>query len=301
VPKAVTVDDKAVDATLKDLQRMQTKESSVDREVREHDKVVVDMDLSADNVPLEGGQARDHGIYLDEEYYIPGLKEQVLGLKKGDKKTFKLRFPQTHYQKHLAGREVDFAVTVKDVLQLDHPALDDAFARTLGQENLAKIRELIRGNIKEEADEKEKQRTELEALDKLVEKSKFEEIPEIMIATEVDRMIGELRENLGKRGVEFPEYLTNIKKTEADLRVEFAPQAVKRVKTALVIREVGTKERIEVTDADVLSEVQKLMNAYSGNADVQAQLRTDDYQAYLRSTLRNRKVVDLLRETATKQ
>lgn len=299
--KTPTVEDKAIEAALGDLQKMQTKENKIEREVKDHDKVIVDMDLSLAGVPLEGGQARNHGIYLDEEYYIPGIKEQVLGMKAGEKKSFTLKFPETHYQKNIAGCEVQFELTIKEVYELVPPELDDAFAKALGQESMAKVRELIKKNMQDEADQKERQRVEIEALDKVVEKSKFEEVPDIMVETEIDRMITELKDNLAERSVEFEDYLRNIKKSVEEIKKDFATQAEKRVRTALLVRKIGDDKNVEVSDAEVLEEVTKLMNSYTGNAELQEQLRTEDYQDYLRSTLRNRKVVDLLRETVVKK
>lgn len=297
---AVVADDQ-IDGALKDLQRMQTKEIRVTREARDKDKIVVDMDLSQAGVPLDGGQARNHGIYLDEEYYIPGLKEKVLGMKEGEKREFTLKFPENHFQKTLAGKDTDFSVTLKEVYELRHPPVDDALAKMLGQESLAKLKEIIRGNMKTEADEKERQRLELEILDTLVDKSKFEDVPEKVLSDEVARMIDELKRGIAERGVTFEDYLVNIKKTIDDLRMDFMPQAVKRVKTAILIREIGEKEKVEVSDAEVLAEVHDLMNRYSENAEAQEQIRTEEYQDYIRTSLRNRKVLAMLREAAVKK
>lgn len=297
---AVVADDQ-IDGALKDLQRMQTKEIRVTREARDKDKIVVDMDLSQAGVPLDGGQARNHGIYLDEEYYIPGLKEKVLGMKEGEKREFTLKFPENHFQKTLAGKDTDFSVTLKEVYELRHPPVDDALAKMLGQESLAKLKEIIRGNMKTEADEKERQRLELEILDTLVDKSKFEDVPEKVLSDEVARMIDELKHGIAERGVTFEDYLVNIKKTIDDLRMDFMPQAVKRVKTAILIREIGEKEKVEVSDAEVLAEVHDLMNRYSENAEAQEQIRTEEYQDYIRTSLRNRKVLAMLREAAVKK
>lgn len=297
---AVVADDQ-IDGALKDLQRMQTKEIRVTREARDKDKIVVDMDLSQAGVPLDGGQARNHGIYLDEEYYIPGLKEKVLGMKEGEKREFTLKFPENHFQKTLAGKDTDFSVTLREVYELRHPPVDDALAKTLGQESLAKLKEIIRGNMKTEADEKERQRLELEILDTLVDKSKFEDVPEKVLSDEVARMIDELKRGIAERGVTFEDYLVNIKKTIDDLRMDFMPQAVKRVKTAILIREIGEKEKVEVSDAEVLAEVHDLMNRYSENAEAQEQIRTEEYQDYIRTSLRNRKVLAMLREAAVKK
>ncbi|HTK04139.1 MAG TPA: trigger factor [Candidatus Eisenbacteria bacterium] len=298
--KKQTIDDARVDGAVKDLQHMQTKEVRAAREARDKDKIIVDMDLSQKGVPLDGGQARNHGIYLDEDYYIPGLKEKVLGMKEGEKREFSLKFPDTHYQKMLAGKDIDFAVTLKEVYELQNPPLDDAFAKTLGQENMEKLRGVLRENMLLEAEDKEKQRVELEILDMLVAKSKFEDVPDKIMTDEVARMIDELKHGLDERGVKFEDYLVNIKKTLDDLRMEFSAQAIKRIQTAILIREIGEKEKVEVSDADVLAEVQNLMNQYAENAEAQEQVRTEEYQDYLRASLRNRKVLGMLRDAATK-
>jgi len=290
------IEEKEVDKTVNELRKMRTKEALTDRGVQASDKVVLDMDMSLDNVPLEGGQARGHGIYLDEEYYIPGMREALLGLKPGEQKKFRLKFPKEHYQKHLAGRDVDFAVTVKGVYELTPPGLDAEFAKSLGQESIEKLRELLRKNLEEEAAHKEAQRAENEALEKIVERSKFEELPDNMVNQEVERMIHELKHGVVERGLEFDAYLRNIKKTIDELKLEMAPQAVKRVKTALIVREIGDKENIQADDKDIVAETTKLLNAYAKDAEIQNKVRSDEYQEYLQATLRNKKIVEFIKK-----
>lgn len=297
--KEPKIEDAKIDAALKDLQRMQTKEVRVTREAQDKDKIVVDMDLSQAGVPLDGGQARNHGIYLDEEYYVPGLKEKVIGMKEGEKREFSLSFPADHYQKMLAGKEVGFAVTLKEVHELQHPPIDDVFAKTLGQESLEKLRAVIKENMLKEAEEKERQRVEIEILDGLVEKSKFGDVPDVIMNDEVNRMLDELKHGVAERGLKFEDYLTNIKKSLEDLKMEFTTQALKRIKTAIVIREIGEKEGIEASDAELIKEIEDLMNRHSGDPAAQEQIRSEDYQDYVRGSLRNRKVLETLRETAT--
>lgn len=294
--KEVEVPEKDIDQAVKDLRKMRTQEVRSTEPIKDGNKVVLDMDLTLDKVPLDGGQAKNHGIYLDEEYYVPGMKEQLLGLKEGDKKGFRLKFPDNHYQKNIAGKDVDFAVTIKEVFVLTHPELNDEFAKGFGQENMSKLRDLIRDNMKHEAEEKETRRVEAEMLDKIVEKSSFGDISDRIVNTEVERMVDELRESIAERSIKFEDYLTNIKKTLADLKLDFAPQAVKRVKTALAIRDIGEKEKIEVTDAELLEEVNRLINQYKDSSETQERLRSEEYQDWLRTTMRNRKVIALLRK-----
>lgn len=299
--KDPVIEDKAVEDALKELQRMRTKEVRAAREVQPSDKVVVDMDLIIDKVPVEGGQARNHGIYLDEEYYIPGLKDQVIGLKEGEKKTFTLPFPKDHYQKNLAGKNVDFELTMKEIYQLEHPPIDDAFAKEHGQDTIQKLREIIKKNMLDEAQTKERQRAEIEILEKIVEKSTFEDIPEAILNAEIERMLNELRHGLAERGVEFESYLKNIKKSLEDLKKEFAVQATKRINTTLVMRDLAEKEKIEASDVDLLEETQKMINEYSHDAASQEKIRSEEYQDYLRGMLRNKKVLELLITTSAKK
>ena len=81
-PKVVTVKDEDVDRVVGELRKMQRVEREVEREVRKGDKATVDMAMAIDHVTVEGGAAKGHSIYLDEPYYIPGLNEQLLGMKK---------------------------------------------------------------------------------------------------------------------------------------------------------------------------------------------------------------------------
>jgi len=292
------VEDKEIEGSIKELQRMQIKEIRATHPAGTGDKIVVDMDMSLAGVPLDGGQARGHSIFLDEEYYVPGLKEKVLGMKEGETREFTLKFPKDHYQKNIAGQDVGFKVTVKEVYELQYPAADDEFAKTLGQESITKLREILKENILKDKQQKEDQRVEIEILEKLAEKSRFGDLPDRMVNAEVDRMMHELEHGIADRGVGFEDYLKSIKKSVEDLKLDFAAQAVKRIKTALILREYGVRKNIEVSDAEVLEEQQSLLNAYSNNAQAQEQVRSEEYQDYIRTALRNRKVIADMKEKA---
>ena len=110
--KPIEVSEKEVEEALESLRKMKRQEKVIAKPATTEDKVVVDFDLFVGKVPLEGGQARKHGIYLNEKYYIPGLNDQLVGLKAGEAKEFNLKFPDNHYQAHLKGKNVDCKVKV---------------------------------------------------------------------------------------------------------------------------------------------------------------------------------------------
>lgn len=292
----VTDDD--VQKTLKELQSMRRKETVAPRAATKDDKVVVNLEMFLDKVPLDGGQTKNHAIILSESYFIPGLADQLLGMKKGDTKEFELPFPKEHFQKHIAGKLVKFRVKVNDVYVLEAPPLDDAFATALGQKTLVDLKKLLQTNFQEERNQKEGDRQEIELLKELVKRSKFGEIPDLLMTNETGRMIDELEQNIGRQGGKFEKYLASIKKTRAQLALDFAPEALERVKTALVVRTVTEKEKIVVTSEELAEETKKMERLYPNDADMQARIRSGDGQDYLRNTLRNRKTIALLRSKA---
>lgn len=285
-----------VDKVVTGLQKMQTKEAVVARPARATgDKMIVDMQISLDSVPLDGGTTKDHAVYMDEEYYIPGLKEQLQGLKKGDTKEFQLKFPKEHYQKMIAGRDVDFKIEVRDVFELQSPALDDAFAQKIGQSTVAGLRTLIRENLESEARQKETERQEIELLAKAAEHTKFGDIPDILINEETHKMLAELEDGVTRQGMGFEDYLKKIGKTRDQLRLDFAPDAVKRVKTALMIRALANAEQITITDAEVDTEVARVLELYKNAPGEHEQIKSPGAREYLRGMLRNRKVLEWLK------
>ncbi|MFC1612517.1 trigger factor [Patescibacteria group bacterium] len=290
------IEDKKVEETLGNLTKMQTKEVLANRPATKEDKIVIDMDMLKDNVSVEGGQAKDMAVYLSEEHYIPGFNEQLIGLKKDDEKTFTLDFPKEHYQKHLAGAKVEFKIKAKDVFELQRPEVNEEFAKTLGQKSLEELKALVKKNLEHEATHKAQEKWEIEILTKIVDNSKFSDVPELLVNNEVQQMLHELKQNVARQGVDFEDYLKSINKKESDLKLDFAPEAVKRIKISLIIREIAKAEKVEVSDKEIMEETEKMMNAYKENADAQKQVHTPEFQDYLKSRIENRKVIDILKK-----
>ena len=298
--KKPEVAETEVEKSIDELSRMQTREVKVDRAAAGTDKLLVDLRLNQNGVAVDGGTALNHGVYLGEDYYIPGFREQVTGLKAGDTKKFKLPFPKDYHQTSLAGNEVEFEVTVKEVYELTAPERNDEFAKSLGQESMTKLRELIAQNMKVEADDKEQQRQEIELLTSLVKEAQFEELPDLLVNNEVERMVAELAHGIKERGMEFVDYLASIKKSVDDVKLEMTPKAVERIKVAILLRDIGERDGMEVSDAEVLEETARRINAAAHDPAMQKALREDEHQEYISSTLLNRKIIASLLDKAKK-
>lgn len=299
--KTPEVPEHDLDLALKDLQRMQTKEVRVQtgEAAGATDKVVLSVNMKKNGVGVEGGQSPNHAVYLGEEYYIPGFKDHLIGMKEGEEKTFSLPFPKEHPLKNLAGSDVDFEIALKEVYKLEPPTLDDAFAVSLGQKDLAALRERLKENMMNERTEEEAARQEREVLESLAKASSFEDIPDLLLNEEIRKMVSELEYSVEQQGVTFDQYLSSIGKTLAQLKLDFTQQALTRIKIALILRELARKENVQVDDKEMEAELDRLAEQHT-DAESKKRIYSPEYREYMESIMRNRKVLDMLKGAMVK-
>ncbi|OGH81920.1 MAG: trigger factor [Candidatus Magasanikbacteria bacterium RIFOXYB1_FULL_40_15] len=294
------VDDAKITETLDAIRGINAVETPKDGPAVGTDKLVIDMDMKLDNVPIEGGQAKDYQVYLSEDHYVRGFNKEVEGLKKGEEKEFTLDFPDTHYQKMLAGKKVQFKIKVKEVLERHLPELTDEMAKKLGQDTVEKLKETIIKNLEAEAEQKAEQKTEIEMLEKIVADSKFEPIPTVIIDSERQKMFYELKSNLERHGVEIDQYLADIKKTEKELYEEFKTQAEKRAKAALVSRQVAIEQNLKVSEEELNQEIENMREIYKNEKETLERLNDAGVRESIATAIQNKKVVKWLKEKIVK-
>lgn len=291
-----------IEQAKKDLTSMRTKEVRADKDYKsaKGDKVVVALGMKREGVVLEGGESQNHGVYTGEEHYIPGFADQLIGLNEGEKKSFTLKFPKTHYQKHLADQDVDFEIEVKEIFKLEIPKIDDEFAKTVGLKTAAELEEKLSENIQKENEVEEGIRQDKEVLELLANKSTFETIPDLLVNQEIEKMLHELKHNANQQGAEFENYLKSIGKTLAELKLDFTPTALTRVKVAMILKEVAEKEKIKPTEEEVSNELDKLAENYKDNKEATETLYSPQYRDYIERQMTNRKTIDFLKSVMVK-
>ena len=285
-----------IDEALVELSKMQTKEtrSAEGAVINERQKAILEVDMKKDGVAVEGGQAPRHVVYLDETHYIPGFIDALKGLKEGDQKTFTLPFPEGHYMKHLAGAPVDFEIVVKELYDLHPPTMNEEFAASLGQESMAQLRDRLRMNMQHERDQETESQEERVILEEMAKASRFEEIPEVLIQEEIEKMMNELRYRVEQQGGEFDHYLASIKKTIPELRLELATQALTRVQVALVLQALATRDDVNVSDEELDKEIDRMAEEMQDKEEKKA-LFQPHAREHMRTLLTHRKVVESLR------
>lgn len=299
--KQRTVADEEVEKAIEELRLMRRTEAVTASAATKDHLVDIDLDILKDNVLIEGGSTKNHRVFLNETHYIPGFAEKLVGVKKGDETRFELDFPADHYQKHLAGAPATFQVKVNEVYELAKPELNDEFAKGVGVESVEKLRELIRTNLQEEEDRRASEAAEIELLQTLTKESTFSEIPDLLVSEEVRRMIRELQSTLEERGGNMEDYLSSLKRSKDDLALDFIPQAMDRIKTAVLIKAIAKLENIAASDADIDAEQDRLLaGVKADDKNTREIIISPEYRDYIASQMRNRQVIELLKQKGIK-
>ena len=296
-----SVKPEAIKQAKKDLALMQTKEvrAPKDTELKKGDKAIVNLTMKKDGVLLEGGEGQNHGIYTGEEHYIKGIVDKIIGAKEGEERTFSLKFPEDHYQKHLAGKNVDFEVKVNEIFHLEAPKMDDEFAKTVGLKSAKELEEKLTENLQLENEREEAGRLDKEVLDAVAEASTFEEIPDLLVNQEIEKMEHELKHQITQQGMDFDQYLQGIKKTPAQLKLDFTPTALKRIKVGIVLKELAKANDIKADEKKVDEELDKVAEQYD-DKETKEKVYDPQYRDYVAHQLKNRKVIDWLKEKIVK-
>lgn len=167
------------------------------------------------------------------------------------------------------------------------PEINDDFVKTLGKfENVADFKEKVKENIKFEKEQAQKEKIRVAILDAIAEKTEIE-IPAILVEEEQKKMLARLQYDIEKLGLKFDEYLKNVKKTEDDIKKDWAKDAEKRVKTELILAEIARAEKIEVPKEELEKELNHLMEHNIGADRERA-------ETYLVGIMSNQKVIEFL-------
>ncbi len=301
-PKPVTVTDADVQAAIDKLRDMRRTETPSLGTAATGDKIEIDLDLFRDGVPIDGGASKSHPIIIGDHQFIPGFEEQLIGLRPGDSKEFTLTFPADYRVANLAGKPAQFRIKVVNIFHLKRPEADDAFAKSLGTfQTFNELQKQIRENIERERTELEAQRQEGDLLDQLIHASTLEELPALLLEEEKDKMLEEIEHDIEHRGLKMDDYLSSLRKTRDSLKAEFVKPAERRVKSALIIRAVAEAKAIDVSREEIEQERTLLKKRYADEPEAQGRLDDEEITRYLATVLTNRKVIALLRETATKK
>ncbi|MEM9374718.1 MAG: trigger factor [Pseudomonadota bacterium] len=262
---------------------------------RKDDAVVIDFLGKIDGEPFEGGSAEGHTLVLGSNSFIPGFEDQLIGAKAGEEKDVNVTFPEAYQAENLAGKDAVFEVKVHEVRAPKTPEIDDEFAKGLGLEDLAKLKELVTDQIQNEFGSASRAKAKRNLLDQLDEKHDFD-LPPKMVDQEFNQIWQQLQTEMdaGRTADE------DKGKSEDQLKEEYRKIAERRVRLGLVLAEIGRVADVQITEQEVQQAlIQEARNFPGQERQVIEFFQKDpNAMAQLRAPIYEDKVVDHILETA---
>ena len=210
------------------------------------DKVNINFVGSVDGVEFDGGKGDDIPLEIGSNQFIPGFEDQLIGAKVGDERTVNVTFPESYGSKELAGKAAVFAVKVNGIETASEGKIDEDFAKRLGFEDLAKLKDMVKAGLEREFAQMTNMKLKRDVLDAMDKQYTFE-LPERLVEAEFNNIWAALNGEMQKAGKTFVDENT----TEEEARKEYRAISERRVRLGLVLGTIGEKEGVAVTDQEL--------------------------------------------------
>jgi trigger factor len=254
----VTIDADDIDDMMLNLRKQKASWEEVDRKSVEGDRVVIDFIGMLKDVAFPGGDGKDFPVVLGAGQMLPDFEKGLTGVKAGDEKTFKVKFPKDYHAEELAGKKADFTINAHRVEAEVLPELNDEFAESFNvtEGGLEQFKKDVRENMDREAEQKVKNDLREQVMSGLLDANPLD-IPHALKHQEMHSM---QRDAMQRMGVEEPDQAPSLD--------NFSEPAEKRVTLGLLLRQVIEDKEIAVDEAAVRSHVEEMCASYENSEDM---------------------------------
>lgn len=255
------------------------------------DQVLINFTGSIDGKSFEGNTAENFPVVLGSNRFIPGFDEQLIGAKAGDDVDVKVTFPEGYGDEHTSGKDAEFKCGVIAVRSHENVEINDEFAKQYGKDNLDEVREILKEELEASCNQEARVAMQRQLMDQISKMVTFE-LPEAMLEQEAKDVAHTLwlEENPDAAGDEPPE----LKPTKEHIEI-----AERRIRLGLVMADVGTKQNITATQADMEQHAIKTARQYYPGMEqeyLDTIQKNKDMQQRLSNTVFESKVIDYVLE-----
>jgi trigger factor len=293
--ESTPVEDKDIDAALESLRENQAQYVPVEGGEIVDGHVVT---IAVDGVFEGGGKP----IHEDEVAVVVGSDDtneafsvNLRGAKLGEERSFDVTYPEDHHRKRFSGKLVHYRVTIKDIKEKHLPELSDDFAKDLGMEGLAQLRDKVRDDLVTKAERIAEKKAKEAVLDEVIRRNSFD-VPDCLVDEELESHARRIAGSLARQGID-------VNKTHIDWKKVFEeerPEAEKAVRRSIVLDAIAKQEKIEATEEELEAEFQRLAQGTGKTAvALRAQFEKDNKTHSFREHLRQNKALDFIFRNAT--
>jgi trigger factor len=253
----VSVEDAAVDQSLERLRERAGRYEPVESGAADSGHtLLVDIERQPFDKEGKAGEKQKHegiSIEVGAASNPPGMDDELKGMTPNETKSFRLRFPEDYTIGELAGTEVDYTIRLHDIRKRVVPALDDEFAKDLGEfDTLQALRDRVRQDLESEARESSERQLRNDVLKKLASRIPYP-VPQALVEREIDRRVEDFARRLMEQRIDPRK--TNI--DWAAFREGQREPATDAVASALVLDEIVRRDDVGISEAEIDAELEK--------------------------------------------
>ena len=300
VEKVETViGDKEVQEELEKVQKSQARMEIVeDRKSEMGDTVVIDFDGSVDGEAFSGGKADNYELKLGSGQFIPGFEEQLVDKEAGEEVDVEVVFPGDYHAEELAGKPALFKCKVHEIKKEILPEIDDELASDVSDfETLAEYKEDLKKKLQEKAAETDLSVMKDRVLEQLYTQNEIE-VPAVMIQNEVENMLYDMNQSLSAQGLSLKQYTEWTGQTLDQLREQSKPEAEKRIRTRVLLKNVIRMENLEVAEEEIRELMEDFGKQYGMDVEQVKEMAGSETENYFREDAQTKKAIDWLFENA---
>ena len=294
----VEVTDAEIDEIIERMRTGLAEKKEVSRPAIEGDETLIDFVGKRDGVAFDGGTSTDYTLKLGSHQFIPGFEEGIIGHSAGQQFDIDLSFPEDYHSKELAGDKVTFAVTLKKLMSVELPEVDDELAKKAGPfETITELKDDIKREISAQKEKEAGEKLRDDLITELIEKSEVP-VPAILVEDQMRSIEQDFAQNLTYRGLDLDTYLTTngFPNEEVWREKEVKPAAERRTQAGLILSELSKAENISATDEEIDEHVAIHRKQYENNPDTLKQFDTPEVRRDIANHYVTEKTIERLAE-----
>ena len=286
---------KEVNEELERVQKSQGRMETVEgRKSKKGDTLVFDFEGSVDGNVFEGGTAENYELKLGSGQFIPGFEEQLEGKESGEEVDVKVTFPEEYHAEELAGKDAVFKCKIHEIKEEILPEINDELASDVSEfETLDEYKKDIKKNLQAKAKETDESVMKDRALEALFNSNEVE-APAAMVQNELENMIYDMNQNLAAQGIGLQQYMEWLGQTPEQLMEQSRPEAEKRIKTRILLKNIIRQEGLTVDPAEVEELMKEFGAQYGMDVEQVKTMSGPDTENYFKEDALTKKAIDLI-------
>ncbi len=199
------------------------------------------------------GENKDFWLLMSSDSFLPGFCDQLLGANAGEKRQVLIDFPKDFPQQALAGKKATYFVDIVALKEKKLPELGEEFAKKLGIESLAKLKENVRKSLEAEVEEQQESDVRRQMVEHLLSRAEFE-LPESLVQQETRSIIYDVVRENSLRGATKEQ----LEEKKNEIYGFAAKSAKERLRTSFILDAIAAAEKIKVDEAEVEERIQQM-------------------------------------------